>query len=232
LYQYDRKGVAALTRISEEYSHHSTKKGLKIHREMPTLHLMGKEDEKKTSGYLEQQVLIAMPGMVDSNFNRSVTLLCQHDDAGAIGITINRLSDFSLGEILSQLQIECSDESIQKMPVLEGGPVAPDRGFVIHSPTEGYESSMMVGPDIMVTTSRDVLTAVAEGNGPEKYIVALGYAGWGGGQLEGELRQNAWLTVMADSDIVFDMPLPKRFDGALGRLGIKVDRLHSEGGHA
>lgn len=205
---------------------------LKSAAKMPTLHSMSKEDNLTTSGYLEQQVLIAMPGMVDGNFAGSVTLLCQHNDHGAIGITINRLSVFSLGEILAQLHIDCKDDSILQMQVLEGGPVAPDRGFVIHSPKEGYESSMTVGPDIMVTTSRDVLIAVAEGNGPEKYIVALGYAGWGGGQLEGELRENAWLTVMADSDIVFDMPLPKRFEGALGRLGIKIDQLHSQGGHA
>jgi putative transcriptional regulator len=193
---------------------------------------MGKGNNIETTGYLDQQVLIAMPGMVDANFAGSVTLLCQHTDAGAIGITINRLSDYSLGEIFSQLHLDCNDEGICNMQVLEGGPVAPDRGFVLHTPQEGYESSMAVGPDIMVTTSRDVLAAIAEGGGPEKYIIALGYAGWGGGQLEGELRENAWLSVMADSDIVFDMPVHNRFDGALGRLGIKVDRLHSDIGHA
>jgi len=205
---------------------------LKIASETPTLIVMGKGNKIETTGYLDQQVLIAMPGMVDSNFTRSVTLLCQHNDEGAIGITINRLSDYSLGEIFSQLHLECADETIRNMPVLEGGPVAPDRGFVLHSPQEGYESSMAVGPDIMVTTSRDVLVAIAQGSGPEKYIIALGYAGWGGGQLEGELRENAWLSVMADSDIVFDMPVPSRFDGALGRLGVEVDRLHSDIGHA
>jgi putative transcriptional regulator len=193
---------------------------------------MGKGNKIETTGYLDQQVLIAMPGMVDSNFTRSVTLLCQHNDEGAIGITINRLSDYSLGEIFSQLHLECADETIRNMPVLEGGPVAPDRGFVLHSPQEGYESSMAVGPDIMVTTSRDVLASIAQGDGPEKFIIALGYAGWGGGQLEGELRENAWLSVMADSDIVFDMPVPNRFDGALGRLGVEADRLHSDIGHA
>jgi len=193
---------------------------------------MGKGNNIETTGYLDQQVLIAMPGMVDANFAGSVTLLCQHTDAGAIGITINRLSDYSLGEIFSQLHLDCNDEAICNMQVLEGGPVAPDRGFVLHTPQEGYESSMPVGPDIMVTTSRDVLAAIAEGGGPEKYIIALGYAGWGGGQLEGELRENAWLSVMADSDIVFDMPVHNRFDGALGRLGIEVDRLHSDIGHA
>lgn len=186
----------------------------------------------KVSGYLEQQILIAMPGMLDDNFVGSVTLLCQHNDQGAIGITINRLSEYSLGEILSQLHIDCSIDTIRNAPVLEGGPVAPDRGFVLHSPCEAFESSLKVGEEIMVTTSRDVLAAIARGEGPEKFLVALGYAGWGGGQLEGEMRQNAWLTVEADSAIVFDSPLPQRFDLALDRLGIKVDRLHGQAGNA
>jgi putative transcriptional regulator len=190
------------------------------------------EAQNKTRGYLEQQMLIAMPGMVDSNFAGSVTLLCQHNAAGAIGITINRVSTFTLGEIFSQLQIECANEAIRNLAVLEGGPVAPDRGFVLHSPMKGYESSMDVGEEIMVTTSRDVLADIAAGSGPEKYVVALGYAGWGGGQLEGELLANAWLSVSADTDIVFDLPLPSRFDRALGRLGIRVDQLLSEAGHA
>jgi len=190
------------------------------------------EDQIRKPGYLEQQMLIAMPGMVDSNFAGSVTLLCQHNAAGAIGITINRISSFTLGEIFTQLQIECGDESIRNLAVLEGGPVAPDRGFVLHSPLEGYESSMDVGKGIMVTTSRDVLADIASGAGPEKYVVALGYAGWSGGQLEGELLANAWLSVSADTDIVFDLPLPSRFDQALSRLGIRVDQLFSEAGHA
>lgn len=186
----------------------------------------------QTTGYLDRQMLIAMPNLADPNFAGSVTLLCQHNEEGAIGITINRLSDFSLGEILGQLEIECRDQTVLERPVLEGGPVAADRGFVLHSPADQYESSMAVGTDIMVTTSRDVLDAIASGAGPEKYIVALGYAGWGGGQLENELRANAWLSVMADTELVFDLPLPKRFDSALGRLGIQIDRLHLEGGHA
>jgi putative transcriptional regulator len=190
------------------------------------------EEASKTPGYLEQQMLIAMPGMVDNNFAGSVTLLCQHTAAGAIGITINRVSTFTLGEIFSQLQIECDDTEIRNLTVLEGGPVAPDRGFVLHSPLEGYESSMGIGKEIMVTTSRDVLADIASGSGPEKYVVALGYAGWGGGQLEGEMLANAWLSVSADTDIVFDLPLPNRFDQALGRLGIRVDQLLPEAGHA
>ena len=193
---------------------------------------MTEEKQNELDGYLERQMLIAMPGMVDSNFVGSVTLLCQHNEAGAIGITINRLSNFTLGEIFSQLHIECGNDTIRRLPVLEGGPVAPDRGFVLHSPLEGYESSMEVGQEIMVTTSRDVLADIAAGSGPDKYIVALGYSGWGGGQLEDEILANAWLSVSAATDIVFDMPLPNRFDEALGRLGIKIDRLHSEAGHA
>ena len=193
---------------------------------------MTEKDSATSSGFLERQMLIAMPGMLDDNFVGSVTLMCQHNDQGAIGITINRLSEFSLGEILAQLQIECSNDEIRKTPVLEGGPVAPDRGFVLHSPCEGFESSMQVGDDIMVTTSRDVLAAIARGEGPERFAVALGYAGWGGGQLEGEMLQNAWLTVEADSDIVFDSPLPQRFTQALDRLGIKVERLHGFAGNA
>jgi putative transcriptional regulator len=193
---------------------------------------MSERIEAAPSGYLERQILIAMPGMLDSNFAGSVTLLCQHNEEGAIGITLNRLSQFTLGEIFSQLKIDCDDETIRSMPVLEGGPVAPDRGFVLHSPAQDYESSMIVGQEIMVTTSRDVLADIASGSGPEKYVVALGYAGWGGGQLEGEMLANAWLSVSADSDIVFDLPLPSRFDQALGRLGIKVDQLLPDAGHA
>jgi putative transcriptional regulator len=187
---------------------------------------------KTRPSYLDRQMLIAMPGMVDDNFAGSVTLLCQHNEAGAIGITINRLSDYSLGEIFTQLKLDCSDEAIRDLPVLEGGPVARDRGFVIHSPMEGYESSLPIGPDLMVTTSRDVLAEIAAGGGPPKFLVALGYAGWGEGQLENELLANAWLSVAADTAIVFDLPVPRRFDEALGRLGVRVDMLHSEAGHA
>jgi putative transcriptional regulator len=183
-------------------------------------------------GFLERQMLIAMPGMVDDNFAGSVTLMCQHNDAGAIGITINRLSDYTLGEIFAQLKLECSVEDVRNLPVLEGGPVSPDRGFVLHSPVEGYESSLMINQDIMVTTSRDVLAEIASGGGPGKFIVALGYAGWGGGQLENEMLANAWLSVSADTAIVFDLPVPERFDRAMSRLGIRADMLHSEAGHA
>jgi len=205
---------------------------LKNVRQTPNLVNMTGGKSGSESGYLEQQMLIAMPGMVDANFEGSVTLLCQHNQAGALGITINRLSNFTLGEIFAQLNIECSDAEIRQGQVLEGGPVAPDRGFVLHTPRQGYESSLAVSEEIMVTTSRDVLSDIAAGRGPKKYLVALGYAGWGGGQLEGEMLANAWLSVSAATDIVFDLPLPRRFDEALSRLGIRVDMLHSQAGHA
>jgi len=193
---------------------------------------MSDKSQDVVSGYLQQQMLIAMPSMADPNFARSVTLMCQHNEEGAIGITINRLSGFTLGEILHQLDIPCEREEISSIPVLEGGPVSPDHGFVLHPPEQGFESSICINDDIMVTTSRDILAAIAAGNGPGQFLVALGYAGWGNGQLESEMRQNAWLSVHADKAILFDSPLQSRWERAVGKLGIKSDHLHGVGGHA
>ena len=183
-------------------------------------------------GYLEKQMLIAMPAMADPNFYRSVTVMCQHTEEGAIGITINRKSDFNLGEILSQMNIQCENDEVCEKLVLEGGPVNPDRGFVLHSPKDGFESSLELSSGIMISTSRDVLVAIANGDGPEQYVVALGYAGWGDGQLESELRQNAWLSVPVDEAIVFDLPLKDRWEHAISALGVNFQNLHGEGGHA
>lgn len=193
---------------------------------------MNKNSESTLHGYLEKQMLIAMPGMMDPNFVRSVTLICQHSEEGAIGITINRLSSLTLGEILEQLDMGCEDPAIRKTPVLEGGPVNPDHGFVLHTHVDGFESSLKINSDIMVTTSRDVLAAIAKGAGPERFLVALGYAGWGDGQLESEMRQNAWLSVPADSAIVFESPLAERWEQAVSKLGIDISHLHGVGGHA
>ena len=193
---------------------------------------MGNHSQDIVSGYLQQQMLIAMPAMADPNFTRSVTLLCQHNEEGAIGITINRQSGFTLGELLLQLNISCENEQISSMMVLEGGPVNPDRGFVLHTPVEGFDSSIKINADIMVTTSRDVLSAIAAGAGPQQFLVALGYAGWGDGQLESEMRQNAWLSVSADKAILFESALQNRWEKALDKLGINVNDLHGAGGHA
>jgi len=193
---------------------------------------MTNKSQDIVSGYLQQQMLIAMPAMADPNFSRSVTLLCQHNEDGAIGITINRQSTFTLGELLFQLNIPCENQTISSMMVLEGGPVSPDHGFVLHTPVEGFDSSIQINEDIMVTTSRDVLAAIAAGKGPDKFLVALGYAGWGDGQLEFEMRQNAWLSVQADKNILFESALPQRWEKALDKLGISIGDLHGVGGHA
>jgi len=193
---------------------------------------MDNESQVVFSGYLQQQMLIAMPAMADPNFSRSVTLLCQHNEEGAIGITINRQSGFTLGELLAQLDIPCDNPELSSVIVLEGGPVSPDRGFVLHTPCEGFDSSIQINDDIMVTTSRDVLSAIADGRGPRQFLVALGYAGWGNGQLEWEMRQNAWLSVSADKCIVFESALQQRWQKALGKLGISEGDLHGVAGHA
>ena len=193
---------------------------------------MSTKSQNDVSGYLQQQMLIAMPAMSDPNFSRSVTLLCQHNEEGAIGITINRKSSFTLGELLFQLNIPCENKEVSSQLVLEGGPVSPDHGFVLHTPVEGFDSSIQINDDIMVTTSRDVLAAIATGNGPDKFLVALGYAGWDDGQLEFEIRQNAWLSVPADKGILFESALPQRWEKALGKLGINISDLHGVGGHA
>lgn len=193
---------------------------------------MSNESRNDISGYLQQQMLIAMPSMDDPNFSRSVTLMCQHNEEGAIGITINRRSEFTLAELFNQLGITCDDTGISSLIVLEGGPVNPDRGFVLHTPVEGYDSSVSINDDIMVTTSRDVLIAIAAGKGPQQFQVALGYAGWGDGQLEFEMRQNAWLSVPADKGILFDSALKSRWEKAVGILGIDINNLHGVGGHA
>lgn len=182
--------------------------------------------------YLQEQLLIAMPGLEDPNFSHGVTLLCQHNAEGALGITINRVSDFTLMDVLAQLDIRCEDEAIGGMPVLDGGPVHRERGFVLHSPGGRWDSSIAISEGISVTTSRDILEAIARGGGPDKFVVALGYAGWSAGQLEDELRGNAWLNTGADIDLVFDSPIDQRWEQAVARLGIDVSNLHAVGGHA
>lgn len=173
-----------------------------------------------------------MPGLDDPNFDHGVTLMCQHNEDGALGITINRNSDLTLKDVLSQLDIDCPDEELAAQPVLAGGPVQQERGFVLHTPDGEWESTSEVAPGIMVTTSRDVLEAIAEHRGPAKFVVALGYAGWSAGQLEEELRNNAWLNTGASSEIVFDSPIDDRWMRAVATLGIDASRLQPVGGHA
>jgi len=182
--------------------------------------------------YFDQQLLIAMPGLDDPNFDHGVTLMCQHNDEGALGITINRHTDLTLIDVLSQLDIVCRDEEIAGQPVLHGGPVQQERGFVLHSEDGQWEATTRVAPGIMVTTSRDILEAIADHRGPSKFVVALGYAGWSAGQLEDEVKDNAWLNIPADSSIVFDSPIDDRWSRAVSALGIDVATLQPVGGHA
>jgi putative transcriptional regulator len=181
---------------------------------------------------LQDHFLIAMPAMEDPNFNATVTYLCKHDAAGALGVIINRPSDTLLGEVLDQLDIEPLDPAQAARPVLRGGPVERERGFVLHRSTRRFDVTFDTRGDIRVTISSDILTAAARGEISEPYVVALGYAGWGRGQLEAELLANAWLTVEADPAVVFETPFEQRWTGAVGLLGVDALKITSYAGHA
>ncbi len=178
------------------------------------------------------QLLIAMPGMQDPNFETTVTLICEHTDEGALGIVINRPLDLRLGDVLAQLELTAEDEEIGDTRVLAGGPVGHERGFVLHAGEQEWEATLEVSDDIRVTFSRDILAAIAAGTGPSRSLVALGYAGWDAGQLESEMLANAWLNVTATPDIVFEVPFDQRWQAAARQLGIDITRLASDAGHA
>jgi len=181
---------------------------------------------------LTNHFLIAMPGLQDPNFSRTVTYVCEHTDQGAMGIVINRPMDIRLGEMLDQLDIKSSDHQVLDAQVYLGGPVQQERGFVLHSAGEGFDSTLCVTPEICVTTSRDVLEAIADGKGPTHRLIALGYAGWGGGQLEQEMSANAWLSGPVDEEIIFDLPASARWQAAANLLGVDLNLLSGEAGHA
>ena len=182
--------------------------------------------------YLNNQFLIAMPTLADPNFAQTVTLICEHNNEGALGIVINRPGLLSLGEIMDQLNFEVSDNDLREQTVFEGGPVHPDRGFVLHEPSQEWESSLAVSEHLQVTTSRDILAALARGEGPNSYLLALGYAGWAAGQLEEEMAANAWLSVEASPDIVFNTGWDQRYKAAADLLGIDLGALGPGAGHA
>ena len=184
------------------------------------------------SDSLANQFLIAMPGMEDPNFSSTVTLICEHNDDGALGIIINRPLQLQLGDVFKQLSLDESESAPADNPVLHGGPLGNDRGFVLHDPSTAFESSLEVSGDIQLTFSRDVLDAMATGDGPGKSLVALGYASWGPGQLEDEILANSWLSVPADADIVFDMPFDQRWRAAAQSLGVDITQIAPGAGHA
>ena len=181
---------------------------------------------------LTNQLLIAMPGMADPNFSSTVTLICEHTDQGALGIVINRPLQLQLGGLLEQLEVADPDPKVASSPVLLGGPVGPEKGFVLHGSNYSFENSLQVSGDIHLTFSRDVLSVMATGDGPEKSLVALGYAGWGAGQLEDEMLANSWLSVAATPDIVFELPFDQRWAAAARTLGIDITQIVPDAGHA
>lgn len=182
--------------------------------------------------YLTNQFLIAMPALADSNFAQTVTLVCEHNAQGALGIVINRPMPMRLADVFEQLNLSAQDQPLRELAILQGGPVQPDRGFVIHRAGQPWESTLVVSDSIHVTTSRDILNAMAEGRGPEPVSMALGYAGWEAGQLEAEMAQNSWLNVPFDERILFGTPYENRWQAAAQLLGINMTTLSSQAGHA
>lgn len=181
---------------------------------------------------LHNQFLLAMPTLQDPNFHRTLTYVCEHSEHGAMGLVVNRPMALTVGEVLQHLDIEPQHTGIAQQPVHYGGPVEPERGFIIHSPVGQWDGTLVLSESLGVTTSRDILEAMARGEGPEKALVTLGYSGWGAGQLEDEVVRNSWLTCPASADILFDIPAEERLATAAARLGIDLDLLSSDAGHA
>ncbi|MBK0391741.1 YqgE/AlgH family protein [Ramlibacter algicola] len=189
---------------------------------------------------LTHHFLIAMPGLADASFAKSVIYLCEHSPRGALGIMINKPSDISLKGLFEKVDLPLDRDDLAATPVFQGGPVQTERGFVLHEAVAGevkpeesvYASTMTIPGGLEMTTSKDVLEAMSTGAGPRKVLVSLGYSAWGEGQLESELAENSWLTVDADPAIIFDTPIEERYDRALSLLGLQAWMLSPEAGHA
>ena len=190
---------------------------------------------------LTHHFLIAMPGLEDASFARSVVYLCEHTERGALGLIINKPSDISLQNLFDKVDLALRREDLQKDVVFQGGPVQTERGFVLHEPMfmadaqpdePVYAATMAIAGGLEMTTSKDVLEAMSTGAGPRKVLVTLGYSSWGEGQLESELAENSWLTVGADLSVIFDTPVAERYDRALALLGLKAFLLSPDAGHA
>ncbi|MCV3243744.1 YqgE/AlgH family protein [Mesorhizobium sp. ZC-5] len=196
--------------------------------------------QKKTAtrGFLDDQFLIAMPGMKDDRFARSVIYVCAHSDEGAMGLIINQTQPLRFPDLLVQLGIMNEQEAIRLPPptrdfvVRNGGPVDRSRGFVLHSDDYMVESSLPVSEEICLTATIDILRAISSGRGPRKALMALGYAGWGAGQLEHEIAENGWLTCPASTDLLFDSDIDRKYDRILASIGIDLARLSHTAGHA
>ena len=181
---------------------------------------------------LRNRFIIAMPGMVDPHFARAVILICEHTEEGALGIIINQPISVTFDEVLVHMEMQSDDEQVKNMPVVFGGPVQQDRGFIIHTPVGEWRASLPIADNLAVTASKDVIEAIAQGRGPRQLLTCLGYAGWGAGQLEEELAKNLWIDLPADSKIIFDTPFAKRWQAAADMIGIDITRLSGDVGHA
>lgn len=173
-----------------------------------------------------------MPSMADPYFAKSLTYVCEHNEQGALGVVVNRPIDMTLQALFERLSLKLAHKDLSDAPIYFGGPVQTDRGFVLHEPTGNWQSTLKVRDAIGLTTSKDILEAVGRGEGPQKLLVTLGYAGWSAGQLEHELTQNAWLTVEARDAIIFDLPAEERLPAAMELLGVDYARLADSAGHA
>ena len=184
------------------------------------------------SGYLTNQLLIAMPAMGAPNFAQTVSLICDHGPRGALGLILNKPLPMNMAEIFTQLEIAVAPSPLTERKVLRGGPMQTDRGFVVHRAGGHWDSTLRVSDALHVTTSRDILAAMARGEGPLESLVALGYAGWDGGQLEQEIRANAWLSVPVDLALLFDLPYESRWEAAGRLLGVDLARISQISGNA
>ena len=194
------------------------------------------------STQLSHHFLIAMPGLEDPVFAKSVVYLCEHSERGAMGLIINKPGDLSLKHLFEKVELPLTRQDLLQSNVLQGGPVQTERGFVLHEPmleassddksNSIYASTLSVPGGLAMTTSKDVLEAMANGSGPQRVLVTLGYASWGEGQLESEIGENSWLTVAADLAVIFDTPIEQRYDKALSLLGLQAWMLSSQVGHA
>src|SRR3954471_9406588 len=179
---------------------------------------------------LTHHFLIAMPNMADPHFSKTLTYICEHNEQGALGLVVNRPLDMTLAKLLDQVSISVESDRCAQVSVHYGGPVQTDRGFVLHAPPGDWQSTLSINAELGLTTSKDILEAVARGEGPRQMLITLGYSGWAPGQLEHELAQNAWLTVEARDDVIFDLPSPQRLPKAMEMLGVDYATLSEQSG--
>ncbi|HVN99856.1 MAG TPA: YqgE/AlgH family protein [Steroidobacteraceae bacterium] len=189
-------------------------------------------DPTATLSSLANNLLVAMPSLADGHFAQSVTLVCEHSEKGALGIVLNKPLEMKLGDVLAQMKLDASDARTSELPVLRGGPVHTDRGFVLHRPGGAWDSTHKISEQVQVTTSRDVLAAMARGEGPRDAFIALGYAGWEPGQLEQEILDNAWLSLPASEQLIYEIPFEQRWQAAWQMLGVHSSRVSLVAGHA